>query len=47
MFVAYVLTKAKIYKFRKPLEFVKPLDFTKIPGIKKIYEGKFNNINTK
>ena len=44
MFVSHVLTEAKIYNFNKPIELVKPKDFTKIKGIDKVYEGKFNKI---
>jgi len=42
-FVASVLEKSGIHKFKKPFTSVTAIDFTKIPNIIKIYEGKLKD----
>ncbi len=39
-FVGSLISKSKIYNFRKNINLITPQDIEKIPGLTKIYEGK-------
>lgn len=40
-FVASVLEKAKIYRFRKKTCFIQPKDFSRLPRLREIYSGRY------